>query len=105
MGGTGSGRPKKANEDKVNKIYTGVYISPEAYEALKTGAFRLNCKYSHYMEFLLKSDQALTLQLLASELLGTRLEIEDSILNMESELTRQKALLDKVNKLIKRLGR
>lgn len=102
MGGKGSGRPKKANEDKVSKIYTGVYISPEAYEALKTGAFRLNCKYSHYMEFLLKSDQALTLQLLASELLRTREDMEENIAITESQLITQKALLDKVNKLITR---
>lgn len=105
MGGQGSGRNKKPESEKIGKIYTGVYITPEAHEALKTGAFRMNCKYSHYMEFLLKSDQSLTLQLLANELLGTRESIQESITVIEGELEAQRGTLERINKLLKRLGR
>lgn len=105
MGGLGSGRKKNNPEEKTAKIYTGVYLTVEAHELMKSGAFRLNCKYGHYVERLLKSDQGLTLQVFGNELTQVRNELMENIEETETNLNKQKASLDKVNKLLKRLGR
>jgi adenylosuccinate lyase len=85
------------------RIVKGFSLKPSTVEMIRIGAHAADMKHSTYLETLINSS-TVTLAIAAKDLAELATELEESVENLNNQMTKTNDLIARVRELSRRLG-